>query len=156
MLELRSETIDQIYAHAMKEFPNECCGAILTDGVQEFVRRCNNVQNERHAEDPESYPRDARTAYLMHPNDLIKIHREVGTEGRQIKAFYHSHPNEDAYFSEKDKTDATEPWGIPNYPEITYVVISLYDRQINVARAYSWDDTAEDFVEVPISPAGDI
>ena len=118
MLELRSETIDRIYAHAMKEFPNECCGAILTDGVQEFVRRCKNVQNERHAEDPESYPRDARTAYLMHPNDLIKIHREVGTEGRQIKAFYHSHPNEDAYFSPKDKSDAMEPWDErPNYPD---------------------------------------
>ena len=153
MLELQRDTTSQIYTHAMEEFPNECCGAILADGVREFVRRCRNVQNERHAEDPEAYPRDARTAYLMAPDDLIKIHREVDTEGRQIKAFYHSHPNEDAYFSEKDKTDATEPWGIPNYPDTTYVVISLYDGQINVARAYSWDDSAEDFVEVPISEA---
>ena len=127
---------------------------ILTDGVQEFVRRCKNIQNERHAEDPETYPRDARTAYLMDPDDLIKIHREVDTEDRRIKAVYHSHPNEDAYFSEKDKTDATEPWGIPNYPDTTYVVISLYERQIKVARAFSWDDTTEDFVEVPISEAG--
>lgn len=154
MLELRRDTIKQIYNHAMEEFPNECCGVILTDEVEEFVRRCKNVQNERHAEDPETYPRDARTAYLMDPNDLIKIHREVDTKRRQIKAFYHSHPNENAYFSEKDKTDATEPWGIPNYPDTTYVVISLYDRQINVARAYSWDDTAEGFVEVPISSTG--
>ncbi|MDE0299343.1 MAG: M67 family metallopeptidase [Candidatus Poribacteria bacterium] len=148
---MRRETTSQIYAHAMKEFPNECCGAILTDGTKDCVRRCNNIQNERHAEDPATYPRDARTAYLMDPNDLIKIHREVDTKGTQIKAFYHSHPNEDAYFSDKDKTDATEPWGLPNYPDTVYVVISLYDRQINVARAYSWDDNAEDFVEVPIN-----
>ena len=153
MLKLRTYTRDQIYAHAIEDFPDECCGAILTDGVREFVRRCANVQNERHAEDPATYPRDARTAYLMDPNDLIKIHREVETDGRQIKAFYHSHPNEDAYFSEKDKADATEPWGIPNYPDTTYVVISLINRQINVARAYSWDDAAEGFVEVSISIA---
>ena len=154
MLELHRDITIQIYAHAMEEFPNECCGVILTDGVQEFVRCCTNVQNERHAEDPETYPRDARTAYLMDPNDLIRIHREVDTEGKQIKAFYHSHPNEDAYFSEKDKTDATEPWGIPNYPDTTYVVISLYDGQINTARAYSWNDATEDFVEVPIESTG--
>ena len=156
MLELRRDTEKQIHTHAMKEFPNECCGAILTDGVQEFVRRCKNVQNERHAEDPETYPRDARTAYLMAPDDLIKIHREVDTEGRQIKAFYHSHPNEDAYFSAKDKSDATEPWGIPNYPDTAYVVISLYDRQINAAKAFSWDETTEDFVEVPLDVLGDM
>ena len=154
MLELRRDTENQIHTHAMKEFPNECCGAILTDGDQEFVRPCTNIQNERHAEDPETYPRDARTAYLMAPDDLIKIHREVDTEGTRIKAFYHSHPNEDAYFSEKDKTDATEPWGLPNYPDTIYVVISLYDRQINVARAYSWDDNAQDFIEVPINRVG--
>ena len=87
MLAMQRDTENQIYTHAMEEFPNECCGAILTDGVQEFVRRCKNIQNERHADDPETYPRDARTAYLMDPNDLIKIHREVDTEGRQIKAF---------------------------------------------------------------------
>ena len=153
MLKLRAETRDQIYAHAIADFPNECCGAILTDGVQEFVRRCKNIQNERHAEDPETYPRDARTAYLMAPDDLIKIHREVESEGRQIKAFYHSHPNEDAYFSAKDKADATQPWGLPNYPDTAYVVISLYNQQINVARAYSWDDASEDFVELPVKIA---
>ena len=155
MLKLWRDTINQFYAHAKEEFPNECCGAILTDGVQEFVRRCQNIQNERHAEDPATYPRDARTAYLMDPNDVIRVHKEVDTEDRKIKVFYHSHPDEDAYFSEKDKADATQPWGTPNYPDATYVVISLYDRQINVARAYSWDDATEDFVEVPISIAVD-
>ena len=142
MLELQRDTIKQIYIHAIEEFPNECCGVILTDGVQEFVRRCKNIQNERHAEDPETYPRDARTAYLMDPDDLIKIHREVDTEGKRIKAFYHSHPNEDAYFSEKDRVDALEPWGEPNHSDIPYVVISLFNQQRDSTRvnccAYSW------------------
>ena len=156
MLKLRRDTINQFYAHAKEEFPNECCGAILTDGVQEFVRRCQNIQNERHAEDPATYPRDARTAYLMAPNDVIRVHKEVDTEDRKIKAFYHSHPDEDAYFSEKDKADAL--WdGRPNYPDVAYVVISLYGKKeedIGDLKAYAWNDAEEDFV--PISVAGDI
>ncbi|MCH8293547.1 M67 family metallopeptidase [Candidatus Poribacteria bacterium] len=150
MLELRGETLDEIYAHAREEFPDECCGVILSSGDVEFVRRCRNVQNERHAEDPETYPRDARTAYLMAPDDLIKIHKESETENRPIKAFYHSHPNHDAYFSEKDKADATA-WGEPMYPDAAYIVISIYDRVVKTKEAFAWSDTAGDFVEMPIN-----
>ena len=85
----------------------------------------------------------------MAPNDLIKIHKEAETENRPIKAFYHSHPNHDAYFSEKDKADATA-WDEPMYPDAAYVVVSIYDEEIRTARAYAWSDVAGDFVEVPM------
>ena len=150
MLELRGETLDEIYAHAREEFPDECCGIILSGGDVEFVRRCKNIQNERHADDPETYRRDARTAYLMAPGDLIGIHKESETENRPIKAFYHSHPDHDAYFSEKDKADATA-WGEPMYPHVAYIVISIYDRAVKTKKAFAWSDTADDFVEVPIN-----
>ncbi len=125
VLVLQSESLDQIYAHAKAEFPEECCGIILSDGAREFVRKCRNVQNERHAEAPEMYPRDARTAYLIDPNDLIRVHKEAETENQPIKAFYHSHPNHDAYFSEKDKADAMA-WDEPMYPDAAYIVVSIY------------------------------
>ena len=54
MLELQVETLDAIYAHAKETFPDECCGVILSDGTVEFVRRCQNIQNEQHAKDPET------------------------------------------------------------------------------------------------------
>ena len=149
VLELHSETLDQIYAHAKVEFPDECCGIILNDGPREFVRECRNIQNERHAEDPDTYPRDARTAYLIDPNDLIRVHREAETKNRSIKAFYHSHPNHDAYFSEKDKADATA-WDEPVYPGAAYVVVSVYDREVKTTKAFAWNEDDTDFVEVPI------
>jgi proteasome lid subunit RPN8/RPN11 len=150
MLELQVETLDRIYAHAKETFPDECCGVILSGGNVEFVRRCKNIQNEQHAKDPETYPRDARTAYLMAPDDLIKIHKEAETENQPIKAFYHSHPNHDAYFSEKDKADATA-WDEPMYPNATYVIVSIYDKEIRMTRAYAWSDVVADFIEVPIN-----
>ena len=161
VLELQTETLDQIYAHAKVEFPDECCGIILSDGTREFVRECRNIQNERHAEDPDTYPRDARTAYLIDPNDLIRVHKEAETQNRPIKALYHSHPNHDAYFSDKDKADATA-WDEPVYPGAAYIVISVYNWRrfylwllgklglVKTTKAFGWNETDMDFEEVPI------
>ena len=163
-LELQSKTLDQIYAHAKVEFPDECCGIILSDGTREFVRECRNIQNERHVEEPNMYPRDARTAYLIDPNDLIRVHKEAETKNRPIKAFYHSHPNHDAYFSEKDKADAMA-WDEPVYPGAAYVVVSVCGTleewairkqcdatyvQVKITKAFAWNEADTDFVEVMI------
>ena len=93
------------------EFPNECCGAILETETGERVRRCRNVQNERHEEDPDRYPRDARTAYYIDSVGLLEIYK--ASEAQQLKALYHSHPNREAYFSKKDKADAIGGTDLP-------------------------------------------
>lgn len=155
MVTLLPNTLTQICTHAKTEFPNECCGVILQRDSQEFVKPCRNIQDEMHKEDPITYPRDARTAYLMHPDDLISIHKETDTENRSIKAFYHSHPNHEAYFSEKDKKDAMA-WGEPTYPGVSYLVISIYEDSVRVIKAFEWDESKSDFIEVPfqIPPSG--
>ncbi len=149
MVTLLPKTLNEICAHAKQEFPNECCGVILHTETQEFVRPCRNIQNEMHQDDPKTYPRDARTAYLMHPDDLIAIHKEAETEQKPIKAFYHSHPNHEAYFSEKDKSDAII-WDEPAYPGVAYLVISIYENTVRVVKAFVWDEIKSDFIEVPI------
>ncbi len=155
MVTLHPKTLNEICDHAKEQFPEECCGVILHTGTQEFVRPCRNIQNQMHQDDPAAYPRDARTAYLMHPDDLMAIHKEAEMEHRPIKAFYHSHPNHEAYFSEKDKSDAVM-WDEPAYPGATYLVISIYEDIIRVIKAFAWDEVTSDFVEVPVqkTPSG--
>ena len=150
MLTLQPETLNAIYEHARAAFPDECCGAVLSDGAQEFVWKCRNIQNELHQKDPNTYPRDARTAYVIHPDDLIAIHKETTAQDRQIKVFYHSHPNHAAYFSEKDKADAMM-WDEPAYPGATYLVISVYDAEVRAVKAFAYDDATQDFVDVPLA-----
>jgi proteasome lid subunit RPN8/RPN11 len=70
--------------------------------------------------------------------------------GGRLKAFYHSHPNHEAYFSEEDKAGAT-PFGEPTYPEAAQVVISIFNRSVKRVRAYMWDPERKDFVEAPIT-----
>ena len=164
VLHLQPQTLKKISEHAQAEYPEECCGIILSGNAvldqsteatqQEYVRPCRNVQNQRHADDPEAYPRDARTAYLMAPRDLLRIHKESEQENRPIKAFYHSHPDHDSYFSDKDKADATL-WGEPVSPDSAYVVLSVYGGEVRDIKAFAWNEQQSDFVPVEILPVGD-
>ena len=148
-LTLTQKAWEEISHHAVETFAEECCGVILHNGGTDAVRRCRNIQNALHALDPESYPRDATIAYAMDLKELEAIIHEAGTTGAKIKAFYHSHPNHEAYFSQEDKACAT-PFGEPAFPESAYIVISIYDRAVKRISAYAWAQEKKDFVEIPL------
>ena len=68
--EIPRPVLDAIYQHAREGYPEEVCGFIIGPGCDE-ARRCENRQNALHAEDPEHFPRDARTAYNIGAKDLL-------------------------------------------------------------------------------------
>lgn len=149
MIHLSAKTWDALCQHAQDIFPDECCGAILMENDREEVRRITNIQNAMHEKDPQQFPRDATIAYFMEPKELLAVNKEVDRGKVQLKAFYHSHPNHDAYFSAEDKRQAL--FGDePSYPDTVYLVISVYDRQVRDIKAYLWDEAAKDFVETEL------
>jgi proteasome lid subunit RPN8/RPN11 len=150
MVHLSAQTWDAICHHAQDTFPDECCGVILNHGGLEEVRRITNIQNAMHTKDPQGYPRDARIAYFMDPQELLAVLKEVDSGRAELKAFYHSHPNHEAYFSAEDRTRAM--FGDePSYPETSYLVISIYEREVKAIKAYVWDKEHKDFCETPLS-----
>ena len=148
-LTLTKQVWDDISQHAAEAFPEECCGVILDDGKVLEARRCSNIQNALHTLDPETYRRTATTAYAMDPKELEAILQEAGSRGAGIRAFYHSHPDHEAYFSEEDKAFAT-PFGEPTFPECAQIVISIYDRIVRRISAYTWSPDKKDFVEIAV------
>jgi len=146
---LTRDAWNEISRHARETFPDECCGVILSAGETDRVQPLENIQNKLHALDPETYPRTAAIAYAMDPLELESILRQAQANGQALKAFYHSHPNHDAYFSDEDKAFA-RPFGEPAYPDAVQVVISVYNRAVRVIRAFAWSVEANDFIEVPI------
>lgn len=161
-LALAAETVAALAAHAREAYPDECCGAILRRDGREVVRRIRNSQDEEHARDPERFPRTARTAYHMDSRDLLALFREVEERGWELAAFYHSHPDRGAYFSEEDRQRAVyrdrdaggEGGGEkPVYPGATYLVVGLEGDRVRELRAFRWDEAARDFVETPVLPA---
>jgi len=149
MISLGALTWEAICRHAQETFPEECCGAILTSASGDEVRRIANIQNVMHAKDPQTYPRDATIAYVMEPKALLAVLKAADSGHATLKAFYHSHPNHDAYFSAEDKRQAM--FGDePSYPDTVYLVISIYNREVKTLRAYAWDDTVKDFAETEL------
>jgi adenylyltransferase/sulfurtransferase len=117
--ELPRTVLDDIYAHAVAGYPEEVCGLIV---AEEEVRRCENRQNALHAEDPEHFPRDAKTAYNLGAKDLFFLDKSLRSP-RPVTVIYHSHVEVGAYFSDEDAR-AAAPDGELLYP-VDYVVIDV-------------------------------
>ncbi len=69
--------------------------------------------------------------------------------GQNVLAFYHSHPDHDAYFSEED-VEAQTVFGEPQWPQALQVVVSVRLAMVNATKAYRWDDVDRDFKEADI------
>jgi len=148
-LQLSVKAWEAISKHAKETFPDECCGVVLTNGAADNVHPLKNIQNLLHDLDPHTYPRTATTAYAMDYKELESIIDNAKRNGAKLRAFYHSHPNHDAYFSAEDKAFAS-PFGEPTFPGTTQIVVSIYDHVIKDLRAFAWSDEDKNFVEVPV------
>jgi proteasome lid subunit RPN8/RPN11 len=147
-MNITQEELNTIYAHALDEYPNESCG-IVTKDSDGFVavHKCQNIQNQLHKQDPNLYPRDAKTAYCLDPREYAAILNKAERNGGKVVGFYHSHPDHDAYFSETDR-DFALMMGEPIFPEAQYTVVSVYKNKIKEVKSYGWDSNAKDFLQV--------
>ena len=144
-------SFDQMTVQAEREFPDECCGFIIAGSGGDEVRPIRNIQNDKHAEDPVRFSRDARTAFLMDPREHLAVLKEIDQRKLTLKAVYHSHPDHDAYFSATDRAQACsfDP-SEPDYPDTVYIVMSVRGGKFVRAAAFAWDTERKDFVETEL------
>jgi proteasome lid subunit RPN8/RPN11 len=147
---LSEGAVEEIAQHAQETFPEECCGVILTHATIDRVHRLKNIQNQLHALDPQTYPRTATIAYAMDYKELELVLDQAKRNGAKLKAFYHSHPNHDAYFSDEDKAFAS-PFGEPTFPGTAQLVVAIYDRAVKEMSAFAWSEEEKDFIKVPLT-----
>ena len=64
-----------------------------------------------------------------------------------IRGIFHSHPDEDAYFSQEDM-DAAVPFGdIPAFPDAEHIVMSVRGGEVLRQKVFSWEAEGIFFVE---------
>ena len=164
MLRISRSDLDRIYAQAREEYPAECCG-ILTlakDNGVCAVHVCENIQAQKHREDPGRYPRDARAAYLIDPKEMMRISETTEAAGGRIAGYYHSHIDCPAYFSEEDERrtwifNDREAGEGPDAPDVAYLVLSVYgeeaavgsgEREVKGSKCFAWDGS--EYAEMPV------
>ena len=148
---LTREELAVIHRQAEAEYPAECCGVVLIRDGDSTLRGafpCRNIQDRKHAEDPVRFPREARHAYYMDPQDILAFSRREA-QGWRLHVIYHSHVDVGAYFSETDKQNALAG-NEPTYPDVTYVVVAVRQGRAQEANAFRWDAQARDFLGVAL------
>jgi proteasome lid subunit RPN8/RPN11 len=101
-LRLPGALADEIRRHGEAAYPAECCGAMVgrVEGAAKDVLRLSPAVNRR-TDDPHRY--------LIAPDDLRQLEREVREAGQEIVGYYHSHPDHPARPSVFDAEHAW-PW----------------------------------------------
>jgi proteasome lid subunit RPN8/RPN11 len=151
---LAERDLQAIITHAEEGYPDEVCGIVIGrpgEPGTNAVRRCQNLANKLHQEDPMLYPRDARTAYVMDPQDLMRIQLEADQQGLDFLIIYHSHTDHDAYFSRTDREMALMG-GEPLWADAAYLVISVRGGKAIAWKSFRWDYLIKDFKdqEIPV------
>ena len=147
---LSAEALAAMYAHARRDYPNECCGIVFgpkgTPAADHAVA-CVNTQNDLHAQDPATHVRDARTAYNLGAGDLFKLGKSLRGD-TPAKIIYHSHVDVGAYFSAEDERAATSE-GELLYP-VDYLVVDERADGVRGAKLFRFQRTEAGgaFVEV--------
>ena len=141
------EVLSQIYSHAEKEYPGECCGWVILNKDNSMTYTASvNLQDKYHKLDPENYPRTSKDAFLM---DVLKLSRAVEeareNQGR-LYCIVHSHIDVGAYFSTEDKKQMTDPSGEQVYPSDCYLVTSIQDGKHTEDAVFFFDDSEKDFI----------
>lgn len=115
-LRLDPTTWDALVTHAESDFPFEVCGflGVARDGT---IRHFPIGNDER-----------SMTYYVMNPKQMLRAMREIEDDELEL-VIYHSHTHTQAYPSATDVRLAA-------YPEATYAIITLQDRDAPDVRAF--------------------
>ena len=140
---------------AEADYPEETCGFVFGAGDALEVLPMKNIQNDLHARDPDGYPRDARIAYEFDPAEMVRVLSEKERAGIPLRAIYHSHPDQDAYFSSTDST-AASPFGEPSYPGAVYLVYSVRSARVVDCKGFDWSTSDNAYAEVPLEVVDDL
>ena len=131
LLTLSKDYVDEMIAHAKEDVPNECCGIIAgKDGAATKLYRAINAEASPFR-------------YSVDPKDLLRIYRDLDSNGWDVFVIYHSHTHTEAYPS---KTDVL----LAAWEDALYVIVSLEDDDKPVVRAFRITDgnVTEEEVEV--------
>lgn len=133
-LSIDAPTWDAMVEHAWSDFPYEVCGllGIEDDGTLHHWRITNDERS--------------MTYYVMNPRELLRAIREIEDNEWEM-VIYHSHTHTQAYPSETDIRLAA-------YPEATYAIVTLQDRDRPDIRAFRILDG--EVVERPVVRAGEV
>lgn len=117
MLTLKKDLLEKIFKQIQEESPNESCGILAgKNGRAEKVYAMANIDK-------------SPSTYFMNPKEQLLVMKDMRNLGLEMVGIYHSHVASPAYPSTHDIE-------MVFYPEVSYVIVSLKDKDNPVVRSF--------------------
>lgn len=126
-IQIHKEVDNQIRAHAVQIYPEECCGALFSrlDREERVVIDHKPLKN---VEDSDNRGRN----YIISPEDYMEAEKYADENHLNFAGIYHSHPDHPAVPSEKDLKRAM--------PVFTYIIISIKGTEESTVRSWKLNE----------------
>jgi proteasome lid subunit RPN8/RPN11 len=133
MLKLSQTLIEKIHEHGSRDYPHECCGALLgrEEGADRNVLEIVPLENRR-SDSPNN-------RFSIQPEDVILAEKEARANGWDLIGWYHSHPDSPAHPSDYDREHA--------WPWYSYIIFQVEKTEPREMRSWRLDDDRAEFAE---------
>jgi proteasome lid subunit RPN8/RPN11 len=138
MIQLIAEHWDEIANHGERDYPYECCGALVgsfNENGAKLVSETHPISNAREEE-------AKRNRFLIRPDELVRAEHYAASRGLEVVGFYHSHPDHPAVPSQYDLEHA--------WPVYSYIVVSISAGQAGDLRSWELEPDRSHFNEEEI------
>ena len=125
---LTVDVCDRLWSHAVSASPLEYAGLLAVTSVGQVL-----IFETPHETCTES-------AFSVAPSVFMKARKHNAT----ICAFFHSHPNGQAFLSASD-TSSMYMQGEPSWPGVAWCILPLAQKYLGKVLTYTWDPRCEVF-----------
>jgi proteasome lid subunit RPN8/RPN11 len=137
-IHLSQQVIDAIAAHAEATYPNECVGLVLGTftGDDKSATHAHAVENTwagQVALTDAEHEHSQRDRFYLDPRDYLRADRAAREAGLDIVGCYHSHPDDQARPSERDRVGSQ---GVGGGTGFSFLIQSV--RAGRAAELTSW------------------
>jgi len=141
MLLLAKNLEQEIRDHGARDYPHECCGAMLgtEDGATRRQVRALFPLINRRDDSP-------RNRFSITPEDYRAAERAAAERGFDLLGWYHSHPDHPARPSEFDREHAWPGW--------SYVIVSVDAGAPKDLTSWQLEDDRSKFQPEVVVPEG--
>lgn len=133
---IQTAAADVMRQHAVKDFPDECCGFFYgkEDGSDRIIERAVPVENNKEG--------DKKRRFEISARDYMKAEMFALQHDTTLLGVYHSHPQHPAIASEHDLKQAM--------PYFSYVILSVMDGAIADIKSWKLNEENTAFLEEKI------
>ena len=119
---LAKADFDRIYEHALKERPDEACGLIAGNDLEDGTREIKKVYLLTNIDHTNEH-------FSIDPKEQLAAIRDMRAEGLKPLGNWHSHPESPSRPSEEDKR-------LANDSKASYLILSLMEEGNPVLNAF--------------------